>query len=288
MANQSNQNFKVFIFDDASPDDPVRIIEPYRDVLEISYYRFNDNLGSISLAAHWNRCLERIPERGWVQILGDDDSLGRDCVKDFFHNLKAIEECNARVTRFSSVMVDASNRIISKVHDHPKTENSVEYIFKKITGKSRSSLSEHIFKSEIARNIKFQHFPLAWHSDDVALLEFSDFEDVFSINSSKVFIRFSDINISGKKDLAKQKNIASFQFYRYLVKYYPERLSQVQKEILHKKFEKCAINEKRNVSLFFKISYWYLQELSFKKYLRFVIAYFRETVRIIRTSPYKT
>lgn len=288
LEQQSNKNFQIFIFDDASPDDPGGIIDPYKVVLEITYHRFEENVGSRSLAAHWNRCIDRLPYSEWVQILGDDDFLDRNCIEDFFHNLKEINEHNANIIRFSSVTVDANNYMLSRIHDHPSIENSTDFIFNKIQGKSRSSLSEHIFRTQIVKEKKFKHFPLAWHSDDLALLEFSDFGNIFSINSSKVFVRYSNVSISGKKDLSKRKNVASFLFYSYLVRYYPEQLSQDQKEILYRKFEKCVLNEKRNISLFFQVSKWYLQDLSFKKYLRFVIAYSRETVRIIKTSPYKT
>ncbi len=57
MAAQTNKKFKVFIGDDASSEDPSKIIQGYRSRLDMDYRRFPDNLGSISLAGHWNRCI---------------------------------------------------------------------------------------------------------------------------------------------------------------------------------------------------------------------------------------
>ena len=288
LQSQTNQNFKVFIFNDASPYDPQGIIDRFRKEIDLEFFQFENNLGSTSLAAHWNRCIEMLPEGGWVLILGDDDYLGEDCVENFYQNLEEIKKRNSKIVRFASAVIDTNNKVVSTIHEHPKIENSVEFMFDKFEGSKRSSLSEHIFRMDMAKKKKFKHFPLAWHSDDLALLEFSDFGDIFTINSSVVFVRFSDINISGRKDLSLLKNLASFQFYRYLSRFYSRWLTQTQREILLKKYEKCAINDKKNLSLFLKVSYTYFRELNFNNYLRFLNSYFRETFKILRTSSKRT
>ncbi|UJH92516.1 glycosyltransferase family 2 protein [Antarcticibacterium sp. 1MA-6-2] len=49
LANQTSKNFRVYIGDDASPDDPSGIVSEYNKQLTLKIKRFKENLGGKSL-----------------------------------------------------------------------------------------------------------------------------------------------------------------------------------------------------------------------------------------------
>lgn len=68
-------------------------------------------------------------------------------------------------------------------------------------------MSEYVFKKEAVVKIGFKNFPLGWYSDDLAVLEFSNFKNVYSLNNSLVFIRFSALSISGNSSYSRKNLI---------------------------------------------------------------------------------
>ena len=60
LANQTNQNFNIYIGNDASPSDPEKLIKEYSEKLTITYRSFDKNLGSPNLPKHWDRCLKML------------------------------------------------------------------------------------------------------------------------------------------------------------------------------------------------------------------------------------
>ena len=43
LANQSNKNFKVYIGNDASPDDPAELIDKYSSKINLKYQIYKEN-----------------------------------------------------------------------------------------------------------------------------------------------------------------------------------------------------------------------------------------------------
>jgi len=58
LANQTNKQFKVYIGDDASLDNPTLLLQQFQDQFEFIYHRFETNIGSVSLVQQWNRCID--------------------------------------------------------------------------------------------------------------------------------------------------------------------------------------------------------------------------------------
>ena len=57
LSEQTNKRFRVFIGNDASPEDPSLLLEEYKDKIDFVYQIFEENLGGISLVKHWERLL---------------------------------------------------------------------------------------------------------------------------------------------------------------------------------------------------------------------------------------
>lgn len=212
LAIQTEKKFKVYIGDDASTEDPTALLKKVEGQFDFVYHRFEENLGSSSLTKQWERCVSLVTQEDWVMILGDDDILGKNVVEAFYSNLEEVKSVD--VIRFSSCKIDEKGDVSSNIFYHPKRESSVEFLFKE---KKRSSLSEYAFKRSQIIEIGFKNFPLAWCSDILAVLEFSNFDLVYSINEAIVYVRISALSISGNQDNVRLKNLASEEFSSFII-----------------------------------------------------------------------
>ena len=141
-------------------------------------------------------------------ILGDDDELGVNCVEEFYQNLEEINKLKIKVIRFNSEKINENTESISVIYSHPKIEKSTTFLIRTFNGKTRTSLSEYIFEKAQVQQKRFKNFPLAWHSDVFGVLDFSNFDNVFTISKAKVRVRISDKSISGMSNNYRVKNKA--------------------------------------------------------------------------------
>lgn len=216
LANQTNKNFKVYIGNDASLDNPIKLINSYQDKLNITYLRFEQNLGGNSLTKQWDRCIEMVQEEKWIMILGDDDVLDCSVVNSFYDQFEVFNN-KSKVVRFASRIITEKTNSISDIFEHPVWERAEDSFYRKFRWLTRSSLSEYIFEKDTYFNYKFFPYPLAWHSDDRAWLEFSENTPIYTINDAVVFVRSSSISISGRTDNENLKNLGAISFYKYII-----------------------------------------------------------------------
>lgn len=265
LAVQSNNNFNVYIGDDASPEDPGKIIHKYEDKLNLSYKKFNKNLGLKSLVKQWERCIDLIHKEKWIMILGDDDILDKNVVEHFYINLLKLKN-DICLIRFATSIINHKGELISEKFLNPKTELSIDFLFKN----RRSSLSEHVFKVKPLVNNGFKNFPLGWFSDLLAILEVTNFKTIYSINEATINIRKTELSISGDRTNLAQKQVATYEFYFYLLNNYYNKFDKNQKEILLEKVSKCYLNRKKNFKWFIQISKFYLSKFLVFNYLFFL------------------
>jgi hypothetical protein len=273
LATQTNKQFKVYIGDDASPDDCTMLLQKYNGKFEFYYKRFKTNLGGTSLTQQWERCINLINDDNikWLMILGDDDVLSENVVEEFYKNNEVVKEDQINVIRYASVKIDSKNIPISTVYKHPKIELITDFIFRKNT---RSSLSEYVFKKEIVLKKKFRELPLAWYADVMALFDFSNFGNIYTINNATVSVRYSYINISGKTDNNLEKNKATRKWALFLLE--NKNHFRNQNQILDK-IEKLYVYDKKNFNLFIKIIKYHLFNFNIKKIFKFVTLIFKNT-----------
>jgi hypothetical protein len=269
LANQTNKKFNVYIGNDNSTNDPSHLIEKYKNTISIKYKKFPNNLGKTSLVTHWNRCIEMIDFEEWVMILGDDDVLSKDVVKMFYNYLDEFDKV-INVVRFSSCKINDQGEEISSVYLNPRIELSTDFLFRE----SRSSLSEYVFNKKQINKIGFKKFPLAWFSDKLAILEFSNFKNIFSINDAVVYVRISDQSISGVQSNYKDKLNATFDFYYYLLSTKKNFFTKFQQKKLIEQLVKTYLNDKKKGVKFLKTTKIFLVNLYMLDYLRFIKSIF--------------
>lgn len=220
VAAQTNKNFTLYIGNDASPDHPLPLIDKYFKKEDYQYFDYKENLGGKNLALQWERILENVTEE-WFQILGDDDIISANFVEEFYTHLNQIEKNKINVIKFSQALMDGHSIILTS-YTHLKTITHYRDIWTNLFSKrERSSLSENIFRTSEYKKYKFKKYPLAWYSDDMAILEISNFKNIFFIETAQVQVRISEKSISGMTDdevYNKKKEWARLYFYEDILK----------------------------------------------------------------------
>jgi glycosyltransferase involved in cell wall biosynthesis len=216
LANQTDQRFKVYIGDDASPEYPYDLLEKYKGKFDFEYHRFETNLGGISLTQQWERCIALSDDEEWLMILGDDDYLEANVVEQFYSHLPEFQS-KANVVRFASQLVYEIDNSKSKIHTNPVWETATDSFYRKFKRITVSTLSEYVFSRKAYEKQGFYDYPLAWCSDDRAWLDFSGDKPIYSINESVVYPRMSNLNISGRQDNLELKKQSSAAFHNYLI-----------------------------------------------------------------------
>ena len=271
LSIQTNMHFKVYIGDDGSPESPHNLLEKYKGKFDFEYHRFPQNKGTISLVQQWQRCIDMTGGEKWIMILGDDDVLQENCVASFYANLSDINVNDCKVIRFATQVINQDNRIISDIYYHPKIENSVDFVMRKLQGHTRSSLSEYIFDKNKLITTQFKDFPLAWYSDLLGVLEFSDFKNIFTINEALVYFRLSGQNITSKNDNLANKNIATYAFYYYLIDKKSHCFDAMQQQFLLSRLEKTFLDNKRYLHFWTTFTRLYFSQFYIKRYFIFIL-----------------
>lgn len=276
LANQTNQLFKVYIGDDASPENPVDLLEKYQGQFDYEYHRFDTNLGSISLTQQWERCIALSGNEEWIMILGDDDVLGNNVVEEFYGNLPEIKREGVNVVRYATRIDDENKQNLSQLYLHPKLEKATDFFYRRLLNKTRSSLSEYVFKRSIYKKYSFYNYDLAWHSDDRAWFDFSEFKYIYTINTSSINFRLSQFNISRENFMISQKQDATLMFYRYIIRQHLFRFKSFQRKALLLNYEQLVYKRNQADFLFwlstfllFLRSFYFIQGVKFTR--RFLI-----------------
>ena len=245
LASQTDQRFHVYIGNDASLENPDELLEEFEGKFNFTYKRFDENLGGISLTKQWERCIDMMQGEEWFMILGDDDFLGCDVVSEFYLQLLQLK-IDTNIIRYSLQIIDQHSIPIRELITSPKFENSIDSHFKKLSGLTSGSLSEHIFRTRAYYKHGFKDYPLAWGSDNRAIIDISEGNDIYSINNAIVYFRLSNINISGNTNANQLIKIESLILQRrMLFKDYKNLMSASQKNIFLNIYEDDLFTKKK-------------------------------------------
>ena len=258
LNKQTNQNFNVYIGDDASSHSPESLINKFDFTNRLFYKKFNENIGKKSLTSQWERCVKLVSGREtWIMILCDDDVLSENCVSEFYFNINKVNKLGSNVIRFASRVINGDGVYISEKYIHPEIENPLDFIFRKEQGGTRSSLSEYIFRRDILQNKGFVKLDLGWYSDLLAVLEYSVNKYIYSINNAIVFFRIYQNSITGNPHFQKTKHSSLLKYYYLLLLKYSRLIDDKSFNILKKRFFKIFNENKKNIYswyLFIKLS----------------------------------
>ena len=231
IAGQTDKNFAVYVGDDNSPEDLDSIIKKFKNELDISYVKFDNNLGATELTRQWDRCIALTGNEKWVWLFSDDDLMEQNCVSKF---REALTETKSQhdLYRFNTKVIDAEGSIAYSNIVHPQTETSYQFAIDKLQLKRGSYVVEYIFsKQRYLESGKFICFPIAWCSDDATWVNIGSANDIYTIAGAFVHWRYSSANLSSSLGLVAEKLEASIQYIVWLKKWMykngPDDIDQV-------------------------------------------------------------
>ena len=268
LSSQTDQRFKVYIGDDASPEDPADLLEKYKGKFDFIYHRFEDNLGSTSLTQQWERCIALSGNEEWIMILGDDDILGDDVVEKFYEHYDKFNLIS-NLVRYATIVLNDQTNLKSDLFLHPTLENGLEFFIRKLKGHTRSSLSEYFFRRELYIKHHFVSYPSAFYSDDRAWIDFSDHKPIYSINESIVYIRISDYSLSGGKNLLFL-NKAELEYLKYFFYNRLKYFSKIERIFFLKKMENSLYKNKiKNIALWITLYFRFFENFQKAEIIKF-------------------
>lgn len=181
LANQTNKNFSLYIGNDNSPEDPQNLIDKYSDIIT-SYIKFDTNLGGEFLTRQWERCIDTmVNDEEWIMLLCDDDLLSENYVNRFYEHLNEIIDKGFSLVKYNCKVINTNGKIVQGPYSYNQIEDSSLFFKKLFFNESFSTLSENIFRKDKYNKYKFQEIELAFGSDAIAVLEFSEFSEIFMI-----------------------------------------------------------------------------------------------------------
>lgn len=194
LSRQTNKDFRVYIGDDSSPYDLESIVSKYREVLNIRYVRFPDNIGGKDLVAQWERCVSLTHDEEWIWLFSDDDYLSPDCVDSFYQVVSAYPRYD--VYRFNVQVVGREQNLLKKVI-YPPVISSYDLYRGKLLGRLDCYVVEFIFSRKVYEEQGgFLSFDLAWGSDLATWVKFGMEKGIRSLDGGVVSWRSSGDNIS--------------------------------------------------------------------------------------------
>lgn len=199
IAAQTCQDFTLYIGDDCSPNNLEEIVDKYRDKINLVYKRFNTNLGGKDLVAQWERCIDLSHEEKWIWLFSDDDIMQENCVEEFYKTIR--ENPEAGLLHFNINRLDDATKEVVSLPVFPKYCSTKMYLDEKLKGHLISFVVEFVVRRDVfCKCERFQNFDMAWGSDFISWVKFSDEADgIITCDNAKVLWRKSNENISPDK-----------------------------------------------------------------------------------------
>lgn len=272
LERQTCKNFKLFIGNDASPENPENLIKDMLKTTAFNYKEYTENFGSQNLVRQWERCIHDSEISEWFQILGDDDVISENFVEEFYKNLSEINQNKCNVVKFSQCWIDHIDEQLNYRTTFPKLFSRLENWKKKFITGERASLSEHIFRTSEFNKYGFQKFPLAWGSDDAAVFDVAGKNPLFFIEKANIYIRISHISISGRSDNEFDKKKGHHYFEEYMISHHFRELPKDR--LRHMINHQIVFSYKNNLSLSIPLLKLYLWTGDYDKVLKLPKTYY--------------
>ena len=259
LAAQSDKRFNLYIGDDASFESPRKFIEKYQGQLNITYRRFEDNLGASDLVGQWHRCLDLTANEEWVCVLPDDDTFSNNVVEEFYKALCLVDIHQIKVFRFPMSMVDEKGKTTQTYClKEALVETNLSFYESVVRGKTPATLGDNIFhKKSLLEQGGFVSFPQAWGSDHATVLRASQGGKIFNLKNAHLYFRMSGENISSNRSDGLIKLDARIAFSKWLKnneKIFPHTPSEEFYKYFYWKVEEYILKEWAfDIRLFYKL-----------------------------------
>lgn len=200
IANQTCKDFTLYIGNDASPYDFKPLVNSYGSEIKIVYKHFDKNLGKRDLVAHYERCIDLVRDEEWIWLFSDDDLMDFTCVETFYLSMHRNPDYD--LFHFNVRKVDRfNNETVTQFLPFPEILSVEDFLLGNFKIGYYSTTVEYIFrKSHYYDQGRFQNFDLAWCSDTATWIKLGKKKGIRTIESSNVYWRESQLNISSNRE----------------------------------------------------------------------------------------
>lgn len=227
--NQTYTNIELIVVDDASPESIEEITKGFNDS-RIRYYLNATNLGKDDPSKNWNKCLE-YAKGEYFALLCDDDTYEPTFVEEMLK--LANDYPDVKVFRARAKIIDESNNIISWYPSAPAFETCLDYMYQKMFGFRRQTISEFLYVTDYIKTLGgYTNTPRAWTADSLSIYKFAWENGIASTANILVNFRDSSENISSIYSDALQKRDALLFFKKEIQHYIQNLAEQNQQQLL--------------------------------------------------------
>lgn len=164
ILQQSLDNFELIVLNDCSPEPIEEIVSEFQDS-RINYYKNDINVGALNLVDNWNKCLS-LAVGEFVVIMGDDDLLDRDFLKEFSHIISEYPDLDVYHCR--SKIINDEGETLMLTPSCPSYESVYDSIWHRLQQFRSNYISDYMYRTSTLRERGgFYFLPLAWGSDDI-------------------------------------------------------------------------------------------------------------------------
>ena len=215
IKNQSYKDFRCIVSDDKSNDDLKSVYDRVcgGDVRFI-YRRNKVNMGSVSLVAHWN-LLVKLCDSKYFMMAGDDDIYHPTFLEEIDKLLLKYPDVGA--VRSRSQYINAKGEIWRKDGQFPEYQDALSFLYNRHSNCFIGGILNYAFNRDaMIRENQFLDFPLAWFSDDAAVMSMSKY-GICCTSDILTSMRISDINLSTQatEDLCIKKITAGIMYFKW-------------------------------------------------------------------------
>ncbi len=215
LAAQTCKEFSVYLGDDASPEGLHSIVEKYAATLDITYRRFDQNLGGKDLAAQWGRCVEMVWEEEFFCLFSDDDLMEPGCVEAFYRVLET--DGGFDVYRWDLRFIDGGGKPAENPPLYPEVLSVSDFYAMLYTGRIEARMPEFIFRTKAFRTGGgLVEFDSAFRTDNATVM-LHGARGIRTIPGPRVAWRHSAANLSTQQDAdtAKRMAAATIRFFNW-------------------------------------------------------------------------
>lgn len=226
LSSQTDKRFSVYVGDDASPQPLEEIVARYSSVLDVTYHRFDTNVGGDNLGKQWERCLRLMQGETFFCLFSDDDVMEPTCIERFYEAVEAHPDGD--VFHFDIDIVDSMECVIKHCTPYPSFLSASDFLRQLYTYQIDARMPEFIFRAKHFRQSGgVIEFDLAYRSDNAIVLASGWQRGICTVKGAKVLWRDSGMNISSAKNtgLAVRRVLASIRFFSWLETFYEDRRS---------------------------------------------------------------
>lgn len=220
LAKQTNKKFNVYIGDDNSPSNLRLICDKFKSLLNITYVKFDNNIGGKDIIKQWIRCIALSKNEQWIWLFSDDDIADEMCVEQFYNTIKE-DNSFFDVYRFNTRVIDDNDKIIGEAQESPFIDTAVDMAYNILLGKRGNSMPDHIFSRNIYEKFGFVKTDWAQAADWATSIQFTAEKGICTISGAKVNWRLGNFNISGTVNRNRSAKIKGhFQFLFWVMNFF--------------------------------------------------------------------